>query len=93
MVVIRNTKNLTLSATSIMIVETPNTTSHSSVSCIFSTVLTQESRKAFVLPPRPRSPLSCDDAIVIAAADVNPDVTGIDIKSTKNPVKNFWSLQ
>jgi len=35
----------------------------------------------------PKSPFNCDDAIIIAAADVNPPVTGIDTNSTTNPTQ------
>lgn len=33
----------------------------------------------------PKSPLICDEAIVIAAAEVNPETTGNDTNSTRNP--------
>lgn len=37
------------------------------------------------LPGKPNSDLNWLEAIVIAAADVNPAVTGIEMNSTKNP--------
>lgn len=36
----------------------------------------------------PKSPLSCEAAIITEVADVNPTVTGIDIKSTSTPKNN-----
>lgn len=36
---------------------------------------------------RPSKPFTWALAIMNAAADVNPDTTGIDIKSTKNPIQ------
>lgn len=38
----------------------------------------------------PKRPLICEEAIVIAAADVNPDTTGSETNSTKNPETLTW---
>lgn len=37
----------------------------------------------------PKSPLICVEATVNAAAEQNPEITGADINSTKNPVKLY----
>jgi hypothetical protein len=36
----------------------------------------------------PNNPFNCDDAMIIAAADVNPPVTGIETNSTTNPAQD-----
>lgn len=46
---------------------------------------TQVSKKASELYLRPNKLFSCAEAIVIAAADVKPETTGTDTKSTKKP--------
>lgn len=35
----------------------------------------------------PNNPFNCDEAMIIAAADVNPPVTGIDTNSTIHPIR------
>lgn len=44
------------------------------------------SNSPFVFILRPNSDFSCDDAIVMAAAEVNPLMTGWDIKLMRKPV-------
>lgn len=51
----------------------------------FSTISLTESP----LNRTPKIPLSCDITIIMEVAVVKPDVTGVDIKSTINPVKDL----
>jgi len=42
-------------------------------------------KKFSLLPEMPSSDLSWEDAMLIAAAEVNPVITGSDMKSNKKP--------
>lgn len=41
---------------------------------------------------KPKRPFICEDAIVIAAADVNPETTGSDTNSTRKPERETHVL-
>ena len=51
--------------------------------------LFHDCKNPFACPLIPRKFLICDDAIVIAAAEVNPDITGYEKNSITTPVIHF----
>ena len=63
----------------------PKTVSHNFISFMPLNNLIKESMKELLLPVRPKIGLSCELAIVIAAALVKPHITGILIKSIRTP--------
>lgn len=65
---------------------TPRTVSHVLVSFIERNRLSQFSIKVFPDARIPNISLTCDVTMIRAAADVNPDETGPDMKSITNPV-------
>lgn len=65
---------------------TPRTVSHVLVSFIERNRLSQFSIKVFPDACIPNISLTCDVTMIRAAADVNPDETGPDMKSITNPV-------
>lgn len=72
-----------------MIQLTPSTVSHNFILLICLTTLRIESKKVSVLPSIPKSVCSCDAAIIIAAAFVKPQITGI---LTKSSIKPTWRI-
>lgn len=68
-----------------MIVPMPSKVSWYRIWLRCSKIAIRESKKFSVLPGMPRSDLNCEDAILIAAAEVNPVITGSDTKSNRNP--------
>lgn len=63
----------------------PNDRSHTRVSWQCSKNCLQVDINESALYFSPNRPFNCDDAIIRAAADVNPDTTGADTKSTRKP--------
>lgn len=57
----------------------------SSVKCMMRFLI--KSKTPWLLNLIPKRPFICVRAIVKDIADVNPDITGVDIKSTKKPIK------
>lgn len=55
-------------------------------SCRLENTLIHVSKSPLVFIFRPKSDFSCDDAMVMAAAEVNPLMTGWDMKLMRNPV-------
>lgn len=47
------------------------------------------SKKFFDVYFKPNNPFNCDAAIITDVADVNPTVTGIEIKSINTPVQKI----
>jgi len=66
-------------------VQAPRVTSPALVSCIFLNTFFHASRKSWPLPLIPSRPFSWDEAIVRAAADIKPAVTGNDMNCTRKP--------
>lgn len=67
-------------------VNKPRERSVNLVSLMCSKMDIHDSKNSFDFPLIPKSPLTWEDAIVIAVAVVNPTVTGTDIKVTKKPL-------
>ena len=67
------------------IVQIPRVTSPALVSWILWNKFPHDSRNSFPLPLIPSRLFSWDEAIVIAAADTKPAVTGNDMNSTRKP--------
>lgn len=65
---------------------TPRTVSHVLVSFMERNRLSQFSIKVFPDARIPNMSLTCDVTMIRAAADVNPEETGPDMKSITNPV-------
>lgn len=63
----------------------PKIGSHKLVLCIFSKILIHTSRKVLPATVMPKMSFTCDVMITKATADVNPEDTGPDTKSTINP--------
>ena len=76
---------LTLRQTSTIIEQTPNSVSQCVISLTWSTTLIIASIKESLLPLRPRSVPNWDVAIIIAAALLNPEITGMLTNSKRNP--------
>lgn len=68
--------------------EIPSTASHILVSDTCMKTPSHTSKNFPAVNFNPRISLTCDVAITIAAADVNPTATGPDIKSIKKPRTN-----
>lgn len=68
-----------------MIVPIPSKVSWYRICLRFLNIIIRESKKLSVLPGMPRSDLNCEDAMLIAAAEVKPVITGSDTKSSRNP--------
>lgn len=64
----------------------PSKVSWYRISWRFSKIFITESRKFSVVPLMPRSDLNCEEAMLIAAAEVKPVITGSDMKSNKKPL-------
>lgn len=77
----------TLNKTNTTIVQIPNNVSWYRIWSRFLKIAIKESRKLSALPGMPSSDLNWEDAMLIAAADVKPVITGSDIKSNKKPWK------
>lgn len=76
----------TLSKTNTIIVLIPNNVSWYRIWLRFLKIAIKESIKPSVLPGIPRSDLNWEDAMLIAAADVKPVITGSEVmKSNKKP--------
>lgn len=71
---------------------TDNNESANIASEICSNTACHAGKKSFDLPFIPNRPFNCDEPIVRAAADVKPDTTGNDIKSTKNPTNKPYCV-
>lgn len=71
--------------TRVAIVDKPRRVSPTVNCVILVTKCTTHSKKPSGLPGRPNRFFSCDTAIVTAAAEVNPHVTGMEMNSTRNP--------
>lgn len=50
---------------------------------------TNKSIMPWCLNFKPKRPLICVKMMITEVAEVNPEITGVDIKSTKNPKKKF----
>ena len=75
----------------------PRTESQSRVSFMARIIFSQNSMKVLPVALIPNTSLICDVRIIRAAADVNPEDTGPDMKSITNPVdkesKHLCSLE
>lgn len=81
-------KKLTLKINKNIILVTPKTVSHSLVSEIYRKTLIHADKNSPELPDLiPKRDLTCPLPIVIAAAVVNPAVTGIEMNCTIKPGK------
>ena len=80
-----------------MMQTTPRTESQSRVPPMASIIFIQYSMKVFPVALIPNTSLTCDVTMIRAAADVNPEETGPDMKSITNPVdkesKHLCSLK
>ena len=65
--------------------QTPSVTSPALVSCILLNKFSHDARNSLPLPGIPSRFFSWDEAIVTAAADIKPAVTGTDMNSTRKP--------
>lgn len=65
----------------------PNTVSHTLMLAISWKMLLQVSTKVFPDARIPNKSFTCDVTIINAAADVNPEDTGPDTKSIRNPIR------
>lgn len=81
---------LALKIAKTMIVQIPKIVSWYLIAFKFEKTCSTESRKPSVLPGIPKSCLNCDEAILIAAAEVNPVITGREMKSKRKPVNNYF---
>ena len=76
---------------------TPRTESQSRVPPIASIIFSQYLMKVSPVAIIPNTSLTCDVTMIRAAADVNPEETGPDMKSITNPVdkenKDLCSLE
>jgi hypothetical protein len=77
---------LTLMRSRITMQAIPRTVSHVLVSFMARNRLSQFSMKVFPDARIPNMSLTCDVTMIRAAADVNPEETGPDMKSITNPV-------
>lgn len=68
-----------------MILNKDSSVSPSLASVIWEKRPIQDGKNSLDLPGRPNNPFNWDEPIVKAAADVNPDTTGNEIKSTRKP--------
>jgi len=64
---------------------TPRTESQSRVSPMAPIIFSQYSMKVLPVALIPNTSLTCDVTMIRAAADVNPEETGPDMKSITNP--------
>lgn len=71
---------------------TPKTVSQTRTSGMLVKILAIWSMKPDDLNLRPKRPLSCEPIIMTEVADVNPEVTGSDMKSTRKPAQLFLTL-
>lgn len=67
----------------------PKTVSHAFVYCKFSNIWDHISMNVVPFALIPKISLTCDVRIIKATADVNPDETGPETKSIKNPRPNI----
>lgn len=68
-----------------MMVQSPSVVSPGLSNLILLNRWTKQLIKPSALPGNPSNDFICDTAMVTAAADVKPQVTGIEINSTRNP--------
>lgn len=80
--------NLTLRQTSKIIEQTPNIGSQKVISFTWLTTLVTASIKESLLPLKPSNVPNWDVPIIIAAALVNPEITGMLTNCTRNPKRN-----
>jgi len=66
--------------------DTPRTESQSRVPPMARIIFSQYSMKVSPVARIPNTSLTCDVTMIRAAADVNPEETGPDMKSITNPV-------
>jgi len=89
------TRNLaklyTFNRTNTTIVPMPSSVSSYRICLRFLKMAITASKKFSLLPEMPSSDLNWEDAMLIAAAEVNPVITGSDIKSSKKPFKTARS--
>jgi uncharacterized OsmC-like protein len=69
-----------------MTADVPSKASHSRISETLAKIPAQISTKPDPLNFRPSSVFTCVDMTVKAAAEQNPEMTGAEINSTRNPV-------
>lgn len=67
----------------------PNTVSHILMFAMSWKMLFQVSTKVFPEAWIPNKSFTCDVTIIRAAADVNPEDTGPDTKSIRNPIRIY----
>lgn len=77
--------NLTLITSKTTMEHIPRTKSCHLVSPMFSNSLLKASITVSLEYDRPNSPFSCEAAMEIAAAEVKPAMTGLDMKVMRNP--------